>query len=336
MFLFESESTDPYYNLALEEHLFKTLPDGSVLLMLWQNDRTVVIGKYQNAAEEIDRKAVTSRGIKVARRMSGGGAVYHDLGNLNYTIISDIPDNLTTDSESGEIDFSIFTKPVISVLSAFGVHAEATGRNDMTIDGRKFSGTAQYTSGSRILHHGCIMIDSDLSSVAAVLRPDPSKFESKSVKSVSSRVTTVNQNSSRHITVDEFKTALIAGIENNDTGMELIRYELTPSDAAMVEKLREEKYSTWEWNFKRSADYKYKKEKRYPSGLVRVSMDVKSAVIEDIEFSGDFFGNGEISDLENSMRGLRLDDRLVMNLMTLDIPYYISGLTPEDIAELIM
>ena len=351
MYFFESDSTDPYYNLALEEHLFKTMPGGTVLLMLWQNERTVVIGKYQNASEEINRGFIEAGNIRVARRMSGGGAVYHDLGNLNYTIITDIPRDSGSDDENGGIDLSMFVEPVISTLARFGIKAESSGRNDLTIGGRKFSGCAQYTSGNRLMHHGCIMIDSQLADVSDALKPSSGKFESKSVKSVAARITSVNENSRRRITVDEFKTVLTEEIESYNISQEqspltphsviekvsaVIRYRLTPSDISAIDELRREKYSTWEWNYGRSANYKYTKEKRFPSGSVRISMDVKNAVIENIAISGDFFGSGEISDLENAMKGLRLDNNLNNRLSGLCISHYISGVTSEDMIQLLV
>ena len=197
----ESPSRDPYFNLALEEYVFERMDKSKSYFLLWQNDNTIVVGKYQNTAEEIDQAYVDAHHIRVARRLSGGGAVYHDRGNLNFTFIVDRAD-------APGLNFKIFVRPVVEALARFGVHAAFTGRNDLTIDGMKFSGNAQYARRGRLLHHGCIMLDSNLTSVADALRVKEAKFDSKAVKSVRSRVTTINAHAPAPISMEEFKEAL--------------------------------------------------------------------------------------------------------------------------------
>ena len=197
----ESPSRDPYFNLALEEYVFERMDKSKSYFMLWQNDNTIVVGKYQNTAEEIDQAYVDAHHIRVARRLSGGVAVYHDRGNLNFTFIVD-------QADAPGLNFKIFVEPVIRALARFGVHAAFTGRNDLTIDGMKFSGNAQYARRGRLLHHGCIMLDSNLTSVADALRVKEAKFASKAVKSVRSRVTTINAHAPAPISMEEFKEAL--------------------------------------------------------------------------------------------------------------------------------
>ena len=201
MIYLESPSRDPYFNLALEEYVFERMDKSKSYFLLWQNDNTIVVGKYQNTAEEIDQAYVDAHHIRVARRLSGGGAVYHDRGNLNFTFIVDRAD-------APGLNFKIFVRPVVEALARFGVHAAFTGRNDLTIDGMKFSGNAQYARRGRLLHHGCIMLDSNLTSVADALRVKEAKFDSKAVKSVRSRVTTINAHAPAPISMEDFKRAL--------------------------------------------------------------------------------------------------------------------------------
>lgn len=325
MYFIDSPFTDPYMNLALEEYVFEHADNSDSYFMLWQNFNTIVIGKFQNALEEINTDYVKEHDIKVVRRLSGGGAVYHDAGNLNYTFITDKAD-------STEFDFSFFTKPLVETLRDFGIHAECTGRNDVTIDGKKFSGCSQYVKHSRLLHHGCIMLDSNITDVSQALNVKPQKFESKSVKSVRSRVTTINANTPTPISMEEFKSALAAHYMDDGIAEE---YILTEDDLKEIEKLAKEKYSTWEWVYGRAPKYATVAEKKFPAGVVSAYMTIDKGVISSISFFGDFFGNGEISELEHALVGARVDDSLAARLDELNIGFYINGVTGDDIASLI-
>ena len=321
----ESNSTDPYFNLALEEYVFDRLPKDESYFMLWQNANTIVIGKYQNALEEVNQTVVDERGIKVARRLSGGGAVYHDMGNLNFTFIVDQKD-------VKGMNFKIFVEPVVETLKGFGVAAEFTGRNDIVIDGMKISGNSQYVKKHRVMHHGCIMLDSDLEKVADALNVKAAKFKSKNSKSVRSRVTTINAHAPRKISMGEFKTALKEHILGSD-GIE--PYELTEEDLREIEKLRDEKYSTWAWNYGQAVQYEMTREEKFDAGLVTVNMTAKDGRIVDIKFFGDFFGNGEIEDLEKALQGVILDNVLEEKLEALNLDEYMHGITPAELAGLI-
>ena len=321
----ESNSTDPYFNLALEEYVFEKLPKDDGYFMLWQNANTIVIGKYQNAFEEVNQKAVDELGIRVARRLSGGGAVYHDMGNLNFTFIVD-----RQDIEG--LNFRIFTEPVVETLKSFGVNAEFTGRNDIVIDGRKISGNSQYVKKDRVMHHGCIMLDSDLEKVSDALNVKAAKFVSKSSKSVRSRVTTINENAPRHITMEEFKSALKERILGNGS---IEPYELTGEDLAEIRYLRDTKYATWQWNYGFEREFEMTREAKFDSGLVTVHLTAKDGRIRDIKFYGDFFGNGEIEDLEERLKGVILDNRLERKLEELGLSEYMAGISPYELAELI-
>ncbi len=321
----ESDSFDPYFNLALEEYVFECLPKDENYFMLWQNANTIVIGKYQNAMLEVNRKVVDERGIKVARRLSGGGAVYHDMGNLNFTFIVDQKD-------ADGMNFRIFVTPVIETLKELGVDAEFTGRNDIVINGCKISGNSQYVKKNRVMHHGCIMLDSDLDKVADALNVRAAKFKSKSVKSVRSRVTTINDNAPRKITMEEFKSALKEHILGDDS---IEPYKLTEEDLKEINRIRDEKYATWEWNYGRAPQYEVTKEEKFEAGLITVHMTVAHGRIADIRFYGDFFGNGEIEDLEKALQGVILDSRLEDKLKELNLQEYMAGISPSQLAELI-
>ena len=232
-------TTDPSYNLAMEQYVFDCLPRDRMYFMLWQNDNAIIVGKYQNTIAEINEEAVRERGIRVVRRLSGGGAVYHDMGNLNFTFITDV-------GESNALNLKLFCEPVVRTLATLGVKAEVNGRNDITIDGKKFSGNSQYIRQGRVMHHGTIMFDSDLSVVSEALRVDPTKIQTKGIRSVRSRVTNVAEHLPEKVTLPEFRRILLENILKENPGE---AYPLTQDDLAAVEKLRAERYATWDWNY---------------------------------------------------------------------------------------
>ena len=325
MLYLESPTRDPYFNLALEEYLFEELGRSRPCFMLWQNDNTIVVGKYQNTAEEINQAFVDAHHIRVARRLSGGGAVYHDKGNLNFTFVVDQGSNPA-------FNFKIFVQPVVEALARFGVHAEFTGRNDLTIDGMKFSGNAQYARHGRLLHHGCIMLDSNLTDVADALRVKEAKFASKAVKSVRSRVTTINAHAPSPISMADFKGALRACAMASG---ELEPYALTEADVLAVQKLRDEKYATWAWNYGFSPPYDMVRERKFPAGLVTAHLSAEGGKIKAVRLYGDFFGSGELGELESAMAGLPLDGRLAEALEALHVEHYMSGITAAELAALL-
>ena len=275
--------------------------------------------------EEINQAFVDAHGIRVVRRLSGGGAVYHDTGNLNFTFIVD------QDTAPG-LNFKIFVRPVVEALARFGVHAEFTGRNDLTIGGMKFSGNSQYAKHGRLLHHGCIMLDSNLTDVADALRVKQAKFDSKAVKSVRSRVTTINTHAPTPIAMEDFKSALRACAM---AGGALEPYTLTAEDMLAVQKLRDGKYATWAWNYGFSPPYDMRREARFPAGLVTAHLRVKQGCIQAVRFYGDFFGSGPLEELEAAMAGLPLDAQLAEALAPLHVEHYMSGITAEELARLL-
>ena len=341
MYFYESTSTDPYENLALEEHLFETLPEGAGLFMLWQNTDAVIIGRYQNAAEEIDAAYVKENGIAVVRRMSGGGAVFHDLGGLNYTLITDDAESPVPTDGSADADavWQACMAPLLAVLRGYSLEAQFSGRNDIEIGGRKIAGCAQYARGGRTLHHGCILFDTDLSKVAAALDPGEAKFLSKSDKSVRTRVTTV-RTCRADLSIERFRQDLRAAYGQMAAAGGLTPYALSEADNAAIWRLREGKYRTWEWNYGYRADYQVRRQKKFPAGLVTADMDVKGGVIERIHLSGDFFpaqAGSTVEKIEQALRGLPLNDELAERIRAaLDADTVLHGISAAGLAALLL
>lgn len=326
MIYIESKSRDPYFNLALEEYVFEALDRSREYFILWQNANTIVVGKYQNTAEEVNQDFVDKHQIRVARRLSGGGAVYHDEGNLNFTYIVD-------QGERDLFNFEAFAVPVIKALKNLGLEAEFTGRNDLLLDGKKISGSSQYVKKGRILNHGCIMLDSNVSNVADALKPRDAKFDSKSVKSVRSRVTTINASLPAPISMEAFKAEVVREIQRDEA---MQTYELSDEDYRAIEKLRGEKYATWDWNYGKSPVYSYRREHKFDFGLVSVSAEIRQGIIEEIRIYGDFFGNGDIRELEQALVGEKLDgnfDARINGKINLD--YYVKGMKADDLNTLL-
>lgn len=314
-------TTDPAYNLAVEQVVFDRLPRDRAYLMLWQNDNAIIIGKHQNALAEIDQAYVDAHGIAVVRRLSGGGAVYHDMGNLNFTFITDAAD-------TEHLNFRLFCQPVVDTLAELGVHAEINGRNDITIDGKKFSGNSQYIRQGRVMHHGTILFDSDLDVVSHALRVDPTKIRAKGVSSVRSRVTNVREHLPGHIDLPTFRAALLRHILAATPGEP---YTLTADDLAAVEELRRTRYAAYEWNYGVSPRCTLSRRKRVEGcGTVEVYLTVNRGFITDAAFRGDFFSAVEPEELAGRLIGLRpMAEDYARTLDGVDVGRYFTGLTNE-------
>ena len=294
----ESTSTDPYYNLALEQVVFDGPGQRDTCCMLWQNDNTIVVGKHQNTLQEVNMAYVEEHQIRVARRLSGGGAVYHDLGNVNFTFIAP--------HEGAGMDFSAFCRPVAEALAGLGVTAEISGRNDMTIDGKKFSGNSQYVKQGRVMHHGTILYDSDLSVVGQALRVPEDKITSKGLQSVRSRVTNVRPYVKENLPTGEFLVRLRLALWDMYPMEQL---ELTEEQKAEVERLRATLYSTWDWNFGASPPCQIVKKRRIEGcGQLEVHMDVERGAIQTLRFYGDYFSLEEPERLAGQLLGCPLEE----------------------------
>lgn len=271
----ESISNDVHFNLALEEYVFNNLKDDTYF-MLWKNDCSLVIGKHQNAYEEINIKTIEKKNIKVARRNTGGGTVFHDKGNLNYSIITNYDKNTF-------IDYDQFIIPVINSLNLIGVKAEKRRNSDIAIDGKKISGSAQTIKGGRALHHGTLLFSADLTMLHDLLKTTDGRIESKSVKSVRSIVTNIKDNlKSSAIDIDEFQKLLV----NTMFVDKVEKYEISQEEIEAVKELIENKYSKWEWNFGGSPDFCFEKESVIWGNTIHVKLYVKKGVITECNIIG--------------------------------------------------
>ena len=320
-------TTDPSYNLAMEQYVFDCLPRDRMYFMLWQNDNAIIVGKYQNTIAEINEEAVRERGICVVRRLSGGGAVYHDMGNLNFTFITDV-------GESNALDLKLFCEPVVRTLATLGVKAEVNGRNDITIDGKKFSGNSQYIRQGRVMHHGTIMFDSDLSVVSEALRVDPTKIQTKGIRSVRSRVTNVAEHLPEKVTRPEFRRILLENILKENPGE---AYPLTQDDLAAVEKLRAERYATWDWNYGFSPVCTMLRRRRVDGcGMIEAYITVEHGKIAALTFKGDFFSASEPDELAAHFVGCTPDRAgYEKALSDVDVSRYFAGLQKDELIDIL-
>jgi lipoate-protein ligase A len=328
MLYIESHDTNPHHNLALEQLVFEKLGGENDCFMLWQNNNSIIIGRHQNTLEEIDSDFVKENNITVARRLSGGGAVYHDMGNLNFTFIT------AADKQKG-LDFSAFCEPIRKALSYFGVPVELSGRNDMTVEGKKFSGNAQYLKDGKVMHHGTILYDSDLQVLSHALKPSSDKIESRGIKSVKSRVTNIRPYMKTDMPVSGFWAALKNYFFE---AFDMREFTLAGEHIAEVEKLRESIYSQWSWNYGNSPPYSVHKTRRIEGcGKIEILLDVeKEGIIRNVAFYGDFFGNRELSELGETLVGHHLEYNEIKNALDrLDVSEYIYNLKANDFLDLL-
>lgn len=313
--------TDPYFNLAAEEYVLKNFERDS--FMLWRNEPAIIVGKHQNTLAEINQEYVKENMIKVVRRLSGGGAVFHDLGNLNFTFIA-----------SGEnhqlVDFRKFTQPILEVLQKLKIEARFEGRNDLTIDGRKFSGNAEHVHKNRVLHHGTLLFSSQMADLSSALKVDPDKFQDKAVKSVRSRVTNISEHLKTPLSVLEFRDLVLKHVMESTPGAEL--YSFTQDDIAAISRLRDEKYNTWEWNFGYSPKYNFRKTVKTNGGKLEVTLEVVNGTIEKARFFGDYFNKLDPVDIEQALTGTLHNEAAIRErLKDFEIPDYFLKINSEEL-----
>ncbi len=289
-----SNSTDPRYNLALEEFLFDEAYTGETILMLWQNEPSVIMGKHQNAFEEVNSKYVEENGIHVVRRLSGGGAVYHDLGNLNFTCI-------TRKNREESFNFREFADPIIALLGSLGVEAEFNSRNDMTINGKKFSGNAQYVKRDKVLHHGTLLFDTDISPLVRSLTISDDRIVSNSIKSVRSRVTNIREHLVEDMTVKEFQDRLIEAFRSDNPSC--AELHISETDNEKILDRMNTRYSQWEWNYGKSPRFVVDKQSCTDGSLTGVRVQVCKGRIESVEFTGVCGGLSDFGVLEEKLIG---------------------------------
>lgn len=322
MIYIENSSTNPFFNLACEEYCLKTLDLEDDIVMLWRDDNSIIVGKHQNTIEEINGRYVAENNIRVARRITGGGAVYHDLGNLNYTFIVRI-------DRADMLDMKKYGLSVVKALAKMGITAELSGRNDITIDGRKFSGTAQAVHKNRLLYHGTLLFDSNMEVLSKALNVKLDKIESKGVKSVRSRVTNIKEHLREDYGIMEFKRILLQYLFEGETYKE---YVLTDHDIEQIKALEQGKYSTWDWNYGESPRCNLSNSKRFPGGKVEVCMNITDGVIDSCRFYGDFLGSSGVEDVERLLVGKRYDRNEVGSALdTVDLTGYFGNITRDEL-----
>lgn len=309
-----------YQNIASEEYYLSHFDED--IFYLYINSPCIVVGNNQNTYSEINQKYVQEHGIDVVRRLSGGGAVYHDHGNLNYGFI--------TKNTGQSIDdiFRELTRPILKVLQDLGADARFSGRNDLVIDGKKISGIAQYHTAEKTLLHGTLLFSSDLAKLSACLNADPRKFEDKSVKSIQSRVSNIRPFLSKQIDIEEFSSIIMESIMKMFPGSSM--YELTEQDKAAIEKLANTKYATWEWVYGNSPEFTYQKTIKYEKGIVHIGLNVSSGIIQEISIQGDFFGKKNIEQLKKLLTNISYKYNSIESaLAEIDLSDYIFGLSKK-------
>lgn len=328
-FIDNQDITDPQINLAIEEYVLRHLDPESTYLLFYVNAPSIIVGKNQNSVEEINTEYVDENDIKVVRRLSGGGAVYHDLGNLNFSFI-------TKDDGDSFHNFAKFTEPVVKALNSIGVPAKLIGRNDLLVDGRKFSGNAQFSTRGRMFSHGTLMLNSDIENVVSALNVSDEKIKSKGIKSIRSRVANIQEFLDENLSMDDFKELILKSIFEVEDLEDVPKHELSEADWEKIQEISKERYQNWDWNFGKSPAYNVKASHKFPSGLLDVRLDVKNGRIENCKIYGDFFGLGDVRDIEKALEGVKHERKSVTQaLEKIDIPHYLGKITKEEFINLI-
>jgi lipoate-protein ligase A len=328
LFIDNKGITDPRINLAIEEYSLKHLDPNESYLLFYINEPSIIIGKNQNTIEEINTTYVEENHIHVVRRLSGGGAVYHDKGNLNFSFI-------TKDDGNSFHNFKKFTEPVVKALEKLGVKAEMSGRNDIIAsDGRKISGNAQFSTRGRMFSHGTLLFDSEIDSVVSALKVKKDKIESKGIKSIRSRVANISEYLEEKITINQFRELLLrnifGGAENIPT------YNLTEEDWEKINEISKERYQNWDWNYGKSPKFNYQHSHRFPVGQIDVRLEVHKGIIENCKIYGDFFGVEDVEEIEAALAGARYDKgEMDKALEKIDVKKYFGNIKKADFLNLI-
>ncbi|WP_394706696.1 lipoate--protein ligase [uncultured Draconibacterium sp.] len=270
-------NNNPFYCLATEEYLLKNFDDN--IFMLWQSDKTVVVGKHQNALGEVNYRYVRENDITVARRISGGGTVYHDAGNVNFAFIKNV-------KSPAEISFKQFTEPVVEALAQLDIEATTSGRNDLLIKGLKISGNAEHVFKNRVLHHGTLLFNSDLENLGNSIKVIPGKYTSKAVQSNRSKVANIAPFLKNEMNIEAFIDFII-GVQLKKEGAE--SYTISAEDEEVITKLVGEKFTTWDWRWGYSPKYTFTNKAEIDGRTLEIYLEVKKGHIENANLQGNYF-----------------------------------------------
>ncbi len=325
LFVDNEQTIDPRVNLAIEEYLLRRLEIDEDILLFYINEPSIITGRNQNTLEEINLEYVESRHIHVVRRLSGGGTVYHDLGNLNFSFI-------TRSGKENILNFKKFTAPVVRALVEMGVPAELSGRNDILADGRKISGNASFGTSRGMFSHGTLLFNSDLSHLTDALKVKPGKIESKGIKSVRSRVANICEFLKEPMDIEAFRSRLLNSIFAG--AAEIPQYRLTDVDWRAIHALSDERYKTWEWNYGHSPAFNVQKTQRFPYGEIDARLDIREGRIQSVRFFGDYFGQGDVAELEGRLKGIRYErESLLAALQDVDVSQYFGQIAWEEFVD---
>lgn len=292
MIYIENNSMDPAFSFALEYYVMKELVLGEDVFIFWRTFPTLMIGRYQITSSEINEVYAKEKNISVVRRLSGGGTIYTDPGGWQFSFI-------IKNKQNTEIDFKKYTAPIIYALSKLGIHATASDRNDLLIEGKKFSGNAQHRDKNCILHHGSILYQTDLDELVKCITVSDDKIVSKGIQSIRQRVTNIIDYMDNKIDPLEFKDLMLKNILKESD----LRYDLTSTDIKKIDRIADEIFRSWEWNYGSSPDYQITKSRRFAGGKLEVSLNLEKGRISDCRFHGDFFFYGDINLLADSLIG---------------------------------
>lgn len=323
MLCLRSKTNNPVFNIATEEYLLKHKDEDCFYLYI--NNPSIIIGKHQNSLAEINIDYVNKNKIDVVRRLSGGGAVFHDPGNLNFSFIR-------TKEKNEPLDFRKYTQPILEVLNQLGVDAKFEGRNDLTIKGKKFSGNAKHVYQNKILQHGTLLFSSKLPDLSQALKINPLKYKDKAVKSVRSRVTNISEHLKAPLSLEAFEDHIINHVRTLYDDTEI--YELTDADIQAINKLVDEKYSTWNWNFGSSPQYNFQKGIKTTGGHIEINLEVRKGEILNAKIFGDFFNTKDITELETLLIGMPHDsEKIKTQLQEIDLDSYLANVKLDEFME---
>ncbi|MGO2101567.1 MAG: lipoate--protein ligase [Psychroflexus halocasei] len=320
--------TDPKLNLALEEYALRNFSNNSDYLLFYINEPSIIIGRNQNTLEEINQEYIEENNIHVVRRISGGGAVYHDFGNLNFSFMTDYEFNKLN-------NFKQFTAPIVKILNDMGIPAEMKGRNDIVANDKKISGNAQFSSVKRMFSHGTLLFDSDLSEVTKALNVKMSKIKSKGHKSARSRVANIIEFLKEPMSTTEFRQKILDGLFEEKTDFET--YKLSDDEWKAVHELKKEKYDNWDWNYGKSPKFDIQRTKRFKGGEIDLRIKVKKGgQIENLKIYGDFFGKEPVEKIEDALENVRYDKPDITEVVNqFDLYEYFGEIDKEEFINLI-